>query len=57
MNAKEFYEHVVKMRYAQRRWFKYHEKEWLQESQRLEKICDAEIERVTKLTNEPELKL
>lgn len=57
MNPKEFYEHVVKMRHAQREWYSTHEPSWLNEAKRLEKICDAEIERVEKLTKEPELKL
>ena len=49
MNSKEFYEKVVKMRAAQKNYFKTRSTTYLKESKKLEKEIDAEIERVTKI--------
>jgi len=49
MNSKEFYEKVVKMRAAQKDYFKTRSTTYLKESKKLEKEIDAEIERVTKI--------
>lgn len=46
MNAKEFYDTVVKMRKAQRDYFRTRSIRPLNESKRLEAQVDAEIERV-----------
>jgi hypothetical protein len=46
MKPKEFFDTVVQMRAAQKRFFKSHSSFDLQESKRLEKIIDKEIERV-----------
>lgn len=46
MNAKEFYNTVVKMRKAQRDYFRTRSQRTLNESKQLEKLVDAEIERV-----------
>ena len=52
MNSKEFYEKVVKMREAQKNYFKYRSTSYLNESKRLEKEIDAEIARVAKIQEE-----
>ena len=49
MNSKEFYEKVVKMRAAQKAYFKTRSTASLNESKKLEREIDAEIERVTKI--------
>lgn len=49
MNNKEFYEKVVKMRAAQKAYFKTRSTASLNESKKLEMEIDAEIERVTKI--------
>ena len=46
MKPKEFFDTVAQMRAAQKKFFKSHSSFDLQESKRLEKIIDAEIERV-----------
>ena len=48
MNAKEFYDAVVKMREAQKEYFKYRLSSDLNKSKRLEKEIDDEIKRVKK---------
>lgn len=52
MKAKEFYDTVVKMRKAQRDYFRTRSQRSLGESKQLEKLVDAEIERVTKIEQE-----
>lgn len=52
MKAKEFYDAVVKMRKAQRDYFRTRSQRSLGESKQLEKLVDAEIERVTKIEQE-----
>ncbi len=49
MNSKEFYGKVVKMRAAQKTYFKTRSTASLNESKKLEREIDAEIERVTKI--------
>lgn len=49
MNARQFYDKVVAMRDAQRRYFETRDKETLAEAKRLEKEIDTEIARVTLL--------
>lgn len=49
MNAREFYNTVKSMREAQRNYFKFRTKQFLDESKRLEKTIDAEIKRVEQL--------
>lgn len=46
MNAREFFDKVVLMRKYQKDWFKYHRREALTQSKRIEAEIDAEIERV-----------
>lgn len=46
MKAKEFYDTVVKMRKAQRDYFRTRSQRSLNESKHLEKLVDAEIKRV-----------
>lgn len=46
MTTKEFFDLVVKMRKAQKNWFRTHNYKFLQESKELEKLVDKEIERV-----------
>jgi hypothetical protein len=46
MTAKDFFDLVVRMRQAQKSWFKTHNYKFLQESKELEKLVDIEIERV-----------
>lgn len=55
MNAKEFFDLVSDMRKAQRDFFKTKAPGSLQESKRLERLVDAEIDRVRKITTEPQL--
>ena len=55
MTAKEFFELVVEMRYAQKNFFKTRNQGYLDRSKNLEKQVDNEIERVQKLITEPEL--
>jgi len=52
MNAKQFYDLVVKMRQTQREYFKTRSKQVLEESKRLEKQVDDEIARVTSILSE-----
>lgn len=52
MNAKEFYIVVKKMRDAQRNYFKYRTKQFLDESKLLERTIDKEIERVEQIEKE-----
>ena len=49
MNAKEFYDTVKAMREAQRGYFKFRTKQFLDESKRLEKTIDSEIKRVEQI--------
>lgn len=49
MNAKEFYNTVVKMRKAQRDYFRTRSQRSLSESKQLEKLVDAEIKRVEQI--------
>lgn len=49
MNAKEFYDTVVKMRKAQRDYFRTRSQRSLSESKQLEKLVDAEIKRVEQI--------
>lgn len=51
MNSKEFYDTVVKLREAQRSYFKTRSSIDLQRSKQLEKIIDSEIDRVSLLIN------
>lgn len=46
MNAREFYEAVVKMRNAQREYYKFKSHSNLVKAKRLEKVVDDEIVRV-----------
>lgn len=55
MTAKDFFDLVVEMRKAQKNYFKTRNQGYLDRSKSLEKQIDAEIERVQKLTSEPEL--
>lgn len=55
MNAKQFFDLVSEMRKTQKEYFKTHNQTVLQHSKDLEKLVDKEIERVNKLTTEPEL--
>ena len=55
MNAKEFFDLVSQMRQAQREYFKTRNNTVLQQSKDLEKLVDKEIDRVNRLTTEPEL--
>lgn len=49
MNAREFYNVVVKMRKAQRDYFRTRSQRSLSESKQLEKLVDAEIKRVEQI--------
>lgn len=49
MSPKEFYDNVVKMREAQKAYFKFRSSSELTKSKRLEKIIDDEIARVQKI--------
>lgn len=53
MDAKEFFEKVVKMREAQKNYFKTRSSMALQLSKRLEKEIDEEIVRVNQIINKP----
>ena len=60
MTPREFYDTVVKMRYWQKEYFR--QTEWndvkkaaLAKSKQFERAIDIEIERVTKLIQEPQL--
>lgn len=55
MNAKEFFNLVSEMRQAQRNYFKTRNQGYLDRSKHLEKQVDAEIERVNRITSQPEL--
>lgn len=55
MNAKEFFDLVSQMRQAQLEYFKTRNNTVLQQSKDLEKLVDKEIDRVNRLTTEPEL--
>lgn len=56
MNAKQFFDLVSEMRQAQKNYFKTRNQAYFDRSRYLEKQIDAEIERVRRITNEPELK-
>ena len=49
MNAREFYDTVVKMRKAQRDYFSTRSQRSLNESKQFEKLVDAEIKRVEQI--------
>ena len=49
MNARDFFNLVVKMRKAQRDYFRTRSQHSLNESKQLEKLVDAEIKRVAEL--------
>lgn len=53
MTPKEFFEKVVKLREAQKNYFKTRSSMALQLCKRLEKEIDEEIERVNKIINKP----
>lgn len=55
MNPKEFFDLVSQMRQAQRDYFKTRAPQSLQESKRLERLVDSEIDHVKKITTEPQL--
>lgn len=55
MTAKEFFSLVSQMRQAQKTYFKTRSPGSLQESKHLERLVDTEIDRVKKLTTEPEI--
>lgn len=52
MDARQFYLMVTKMRKAQRDYFRTRSQRSLNESKQLEKLVDAEIERVERVTRE-----
>lgn len=52
MTAKEFFENVKTMRRWQREWFTHHDSLSLRKAMYFEKIIDAEIERVAKVTDD-----
>lgn len=54
MNPKEFYDKVVQMRSMQKEYFRTRSKTALQESKRLEREIDMEIERVEGIVGKPE---
>lgn len=49
MTAREFYDTVVKMRKAQRDYFRTRSQRSLNESKQFEKLVDAEIKRVEQI--------
>lgn len=49
MNAREFYNFVVRMRKAQRDYFRTRSQRALNESKQLEALVDAEIKRVEEI--------
>lgn len=53
MDAKEFFEKVVKMREAQKNYFKTRSSMDLQLSKKLEREIDSEIARVNQIINKP----
>ena len=55
MTAKQFFDIVAEMRQAQKNYFKTRNQGYFNRSRQLEKQIDAEIERVQRITNEPEL--
>lgn len=57
MNAKEFYDKVVAMRAAQKRYFETRSYDWLSKSKELEKEIDKEIERVSNIRTQLTLPL
>lgn len=52
MNAREFYEKVRELRRWQKAYFTTRTKQALEESKSLERIIDAEIDRVQKIMEE-----
>ena len=52
MNAREFYEKVRELRRWQKAYFSTRTKQALEESKSLERIIDAEIDRVQKIIEE-----
>lgn len=52
MNAKEFYEAVRKMRHAQKDYFRCRTSANLSIAKGFERVVDAEIDRVEKITKE-----
>ena len=55
MTAKQFFDIVAEMRQAQKNYFKTRNQGYLDRSKHLEKQIDAEIDRVQRITNEPQL--
>ncbi len=55
MNAKEFFDLVVRMREAQKNYFKTRSQGFLNESKKLESEVDNEINRVNKVYYHPSL--
>lgn len=55
MNPKEFFTLVSQMRQAQKEYFKTRNTGVLQQSKALERQVDAEIDRVKRITTEPQL--
>lgn len=55
MISKDFFDLVVKMRQAQKNWFKTHNYFYLEQARQLEKQLDKEIERINKISVEPEI--
>lgn len=49
MNSREFYDTVVRMREAQKLYFKTRRPSDLQRSKQIEKVIDTEIERVQRI--------
>lgn len=49
MNSKQFYDTVVRMREAQKQYFKTRRARDLQRSRQIEKVIDTEIERVQRI--------
>ena len=49
MTPREFFNAVKKMREAQKNYFKFRTKQFLEESKALERTIDAEIKRVDKI--------
>ena len=54
MNAREFFDKVAQMRSMQKEYFRTRSKTALQESKRLEREIDMEIERVEGIVGKPE---
>ena len=55
MNAREFFDLVSQMRKAQKEYFKTRNIGVLKQSKAFERQVDSEIERVRKITTEPQL--